>query len=263
MSRDKFLFIILLIISFILFIGKPEQRIKKADFLSKTVFLPYVNSIHSFKKINALHSENRALMVKNSKLMLEMLKLRDMYQKVSGKPFTDSKESDDVKTIIADVIGYTGNYWERSLIINSGFSQGIEVGNPVATSEGIVGKISTVSAFQSTILPLTNYRFQMPVKLSHNSVQGVIETDLLGVHYMNYIKTGSPIGVADTVVVSNLSKQFPKYYPVGTIKSITDSKDNLYLSAEVEPFNIIDNLKTVYILKEFKGNDDEQEESGN
>ncbi len=259
MSRDKFIFILLLIISFIFFVGRPEQRLRKAEFLSKTIFLPFVNSIHSYKKNVELISENRELKIRNSKLMLEVLKFRDLYQKISGQPFDEENAEDNPQTVIADVSGYTGNYSERSLIIDKGFFEGIKEGDPVVTSVGIVGKIATVSAFQSTILPISNFRFKLPVKLNHNSVQGVIETNLLGVQYMNYVKTGSPISVADTVVVSNLSKHFPKYYPVGVIKSITDSKDNLYLSAEVEPFNIIDNLKTVYILKNFKGNEDERE----
>ncbi|MBN2829985.1 MAG: rod shape-determining protein MreC [Candidatus Cloacimonetes bacterium] len=265
MSRDKVLFTVLLIISILLFIGKPEQRIKKAQFLSKTIFLPYVNSIYNYMKISALQNENKQLQLKNASLMLDNLKFRDLYQKISGQPFTisESSENEQLRTVIADVIGYTGAYWERSLLINKGSRDGISQDDPVATSVGIVGKVVSVSQLQATILPLSNYRFQLPVKLKRNHVQGVIETDLMGKQYMNYIKIGSPINVADTVVVSNLSKKYPMYYPVGVVKKIADSKDKLYLSAEITPFNTIENLKSIYIFTNFKGTENEREEAHN
>ncbi|MDP8231149.1 MAG: rod shape-determining protein MreC [Candidatus Zophobacter franzmannii] len=260
MSRERLLFIILVIISILLFVGKPEQRVAKAAFLSKTIFLPFTSSVNSYVKNKAYKSQNRELQLKNASLMLDNLRLRDLYQQIVGKPvFETTDDNNQVQSVIADVIGYSGTYWERSLLINKGSKDGIKVDAPVATSEGIVGKVITVNRFQSTILPLTNFRFHLPVKLSHNHIQGVAETNLIGQLFMNYIKTGSPVTVSDTVVVSNLSKNYPKYYPVGTIKRITESKDNLYLTAEITPFNTIENLKSVYIFTNFKDEANERD----
>jgi rod shape-determining protein MreC len=216
------------------------------------------------KNVELMH-ENKQLQLKNASLMLDNLKFRDLYQQVSGKPYSSLESTDNEKlvTVIADVIGYSGAYWERSLLVNKGSLNNISIDDPVATSDGIVGKVVSVTAFQSVILPITNYRFQLSAKLKRNHVQGVIETDLMGKQYMNYIKIGSPINVADTVVVSNLSKKYPRYYPVGVVKKIADSKDNLYLSAEITPFTTIENLKSIYIFTNFKGAEDEREETDN
>jgi len=83
----------------------------------------------------------------------------------------------------------------------------------------------------------------------NTNVQGVLQSDLFGNVYMNMIKLGSQISIGDTVVTSNLSRLFPKGYPVGKISRIKESQDNLFLSAQIVPFTLVENLEHVFILK--------------
>ncbi|NLN85480.1 MAG: rod shape-determining protein MreC, partial [Candidatus Cloacimonetes bacterium] len=67
---------------------------------------------------------------------------------------------------------------------------------------------------------------------------------------MNMIRLGSQISAGDTIVTSNLSTLYPKGYPVGKVSRIRDSQDQLFISAEIEPFTQVENLEHVFILKE-------------
>jgi rod shape-determining protein MreC len=83
-------------------------------------------------------------------------------------------------------------------------------------------------------------------------VQGILQSDIAGTISMNMVKLGSEIASGDTLVTSNLSRLYPKGFPVGTISRIKESADNLFMSAEIVPFTLVENLEHVFILKERK-----------
>jgi len=149
----------------------------------------------------------------------------------------------------AEIIGISGQYQELNLIVDKGIGSGIQIDDPVISANGIVGKIIQVSSDHSIVLPFSNPRFQLPVMDSRTSVQGILQADISGSIAMNLIKLGSDIAVGDTIVTSNLSRLFPKSYPVGTIKRIRESQDNLFISADINPFTLVENLEHIFILK--------------
>lgn len=154
----------------------------------------------------------------------------------------------DVSFQIAELIGYSGQFQQRNLMVNKGRGSGIRLDSPVVSATGIVGKVISVSDTYSLILPFSNPLFQIPVMDKSTSVQGILQSHVSGSTSMNMIKLGSQISVGDTIVTSNLSTLFPKGYPVGTISRIQESTDNLFISARVEPFTAVENLEHVFIL---------------
>lgn len=239
---------ILFIIALALFAGSSASRSVKAQWLSQTVFLPFTKTIQAFYTIQRLKVENYNLRDNLTRKALENLALTNHLKALqSGRSF--SFELNGTPYTMAEVIGYSGQFHERNLIINKGFGDGIETDSPVVSSDGIIGKIITVNRNNSIILPLTHSQFQLAVMDKSTNVQGVLQSDLLGTTSMNLIKLGSQISIGDTIVTSNLSRLFPKGFPVGKIKRIKESQDNLFLSAEIIPFTLVENLEHVFILK--------------
>ncbi|MDZ4181709.1 MAG: rod shape-determining protein MreC, partial [Candidatus Cloacimonadaceae bacterium] len=150
---------------------------------------------------------------------------------------------------IAEVVGYSGQFQQRNLIVNKGRISGIKQESPVVSALGIVGKVISVSDTYCIVLPFSNPQFQIPVMDKSTSVQGILQSDLGGLITMGMIKLGSQVSVGDTIVTSNLSRLFPKGYPVGSISRIKESQDNLFISAELSPFTLVENLEHVFILK--------------
>jgi len=69
---------------------------------------------------------------------------------------------------------------------------------------------------------------------------------------MNMVKMGSEIATGDTIVTSNLSRLYPKGFPIGTISRLRESTDNLFISAELSPYTLVENLEHVFILTKRK-----------
>ena len=107
---------------------------------------------------------------------------------------------------------------------------------PVISTEGIVGKIITVSQNYAVILPLDHHQFKIGVMLKRNHLQGLLESDILGNTFMTMIPIGSDIELGDTLQTSDISSIFPKGYPVGKVIKLIQSPNKIFMKAEIETF---------------------------
>jgi rod shape-determining protein MreC len=229
-------------------IGTKEARVTKAGWLGNTLFFPMLRSLKAIETTARLKQEVFSLRKKLTEETLIKLALQNELKQYS-QAFSISFDTGPTEFELAEVIGFSGQYQERNLIVDKGKRHGIQPGSAVISANGIVGKIIVVNPNHSIILPFSNPKFQIPVMDARTSVQGILEADISGSISMNMVKLGSEIVVGDTVVTSNLSRIYPKSYPVGVIKRIRDSQDNLFISADISPFTLVENLEHVFILK--------------
>ncbi len=239
---------IFFIIALVLFAGNSTSRINKAQWLSKTVLLPFSKTIDFVSSLDKLKQANYLLQSKLITKSLENVVLANQLKALNSNQ-TFHFELQDIPFTMAEVVGYSGQFHDRNLIINKGSRDGVQLDSPVVYSDGIIGKTIIVNQRNSIILPLTHPQFQLAVMDKSTNVQGILQSDLTGITSMNLIKLGSQISIGDTIVTSNLSRLFPKGYPVGKISKIKESQDNLFLSAQIEPFTLVENLEHVFVLK--------------
>ncbi|PKN72675.1 MAG: hypothetical protein CVU50_05920 [Candidatus Cloacimonetes bacterium HGW-Cloacimonetes-3] len=239
---------ILILLSLLMLIGSKEARTSKAGWLGNTLFFPMLRSLKAIETTAALKQEVFSLRKKLAEETLYKLALKNELKQYTQAQ-TISFDTGFTEFVLAEVIGFSGQFQERNLIVDKGMGHGIQIGSAVISSNGIVGKIILVNADHSVILPFSNPKFLIPVMDARTSVQGILEADLSGTISMNMVKLGSEIVVGDTIVTSNLSRIYPKSYPVGVIKRIRESQDNLFISADVSPFTLVENLEHVFILK--------------
>ncbi len=238
----------LALLSLILMLGSTESRIKRAAWLGHTVFLPFTRSVIAIKSNRVLKAEVGQLRRDLTISQLQKLQLQNAL-KESNPQRSIGFAIGNAEFEIAEVIGYSGQFHQRNLLVSKGLADGIRIDSPVISAQGIVGKVVTVSTNHSVILPLSNPQFQVPVMDQATSVQGILQSDLSGILNMNMIRLGSEISAGDTIVTSNLSTLYPKGYPVGTVARIRESQDYLFISAEIRPFTQVENLEHVFILK--------------
>ncbi len=239
---------ILILLSLIMLIGGAESRAAKANFFGKTLFFPMMHSLRQVQTNAELRTELNNLQKGIAMYRLDNLALQNQIALLLNSAhfsfYTGSQEF-----TVAEVIGYSGQFQQRNLIVNKGRLAGVAVDDPVISSEGIVGKVISVTDTYCVILPFSNPDFQLPVMNQAASVQGILNADITGTISMNLIKLGSEISAGDTIVSSNLSRLFPKGFPVGKVSRLRESQDNLFISAELVPFTLVENLEHVFILK--------------
>ncbi len=259
--RKKLPFLVYFILALLLFLGTNEQRIKKANFISKTIYSPFINSIRKIENLFEIKKQNRLL---SDQIAQKTIKVRELEQNLSElSAININFDIKPQKYELAEIIGYNGRFHERNLIIDKGLLDGIKKDFPVIYSNGIVGKVISTSQNYSIVLPFNHYNFHLGIMLKRNKLQGILESNIYGKSYMTMVKLGADIKLGDVVVTSNISSIFPKGYPVGTVTKLIEEPNKLFVKAEISTFVDPSSLDQIIILYFEKDRSYEQELKNN
>lgn len=232
--KREFHFVIYLVLAIILFLGSAEDRLVKTQFLSRTLYFPLINSIQQFNSLFDLKEKNKTLANLLSEQTIKISNLENKLSEIENLKIDYDTGNHD--HLLADIIGFKGEFLERCLIVNKGRKDKLKLNYPVISNHGIVGKIISVSHNYSVVLPLDNSRFKLGVMSKRKHLQGILESDVYGNSYMKLIKQGSDIKVGDIIITSQISSVFPKGFPVGTVTKLIEDQAEIYMSAKIKTF---------------------------
>ena len=212
-----------------------------------TVSDKLVNVWQDYLDLVNVKEENIKLKEDISKLRMEKFELVEAgIQNKRLKKLLNFKEIPSYPVVPANVIGGSPSMLRSEVIIvDRGSSDGISRGMPVASSEGIVGKVLTVGDKSSEVLLITDPVSAIDAFVHRTRVRGIVKGSGGGCT-MEYIEQNSDISVGDKVISSGKEGFFPKGVVVGTITDI-ETKGS-FLSAKVSPFVDLDSLEEVVII---------------
>ncbi|MCD4827988.1 MAG: rod shape-determining protein MreC [Candidatus Cloacimonetes bacterium] len=250
---------LLLLLCLVLMLGGDESRLAKARLLSRSLYYPFLNSLQTIRSIRQARIHNRTLHEQNALLLLRVIDLENRVETLAGSdiPFLPTVQH----LIVADVIGFSGSFEQRQLIINRGTQDGLMVNDAVLNNQGAVGKVVAVAPHHATVLPFSHPQFRLGVADARTHVQGILE-NIGGHQYITMIPIDAQVALGDTVITSNLSTVFPKGVPVGVILKLERHPLHPYRQALLQPFANIGSIEQVIVLLSRKGDSDSLESAG-
>ena len=153
--------------------------------------------------------------------------------------------------IVARVIGEESTNFLDSILIDLGRVHGIEVGMPVVTDRGLVGRISDVTDTASKILLLTDPSSSASALLGTSRLNGVVTGSPGDELVMDFIPQGPTFEVGETVLTSGLGGRFPKGIVIGTVTSIDSQPNAVFQRAVIEPSVDFGSLELVLAITNF------------
>ncbi|MBI5091554.1 MAG: rod shape-determining protein MreC [Candidatus Hydrogenedentes bacterium] len=130
---------------------------------------------------------------------------------------------------------------EGTLLVDRGSWHGIKVGMCAMTPDGVVGRVTDVGPFISSVSTLQKADCRISAMIRRNRVRGIVRgsgSSLTPICTLDYIDIKEDVKVGDEVVTSPES-QFPAGYPIGKIVAVHGGEDSderaLLKSAEVKP----------------------------
>ena len=157
--------------------------------------------------------------------------------------------------IVARVIGEESTNFLDSILIDLGRIHGVEVGMPVVTDRGLVGRISDVTDTASKILLLTDPSSSASTLLGASRLNGVVSGAPGGELIMDFIPQGPTFEEGETVLTSGLGGRFPKGIVVGTVSRIDSQPNAVFQRAVVEPSVDFGSLELVLVITNFDPNE--------
>ncbi|TSA46467.1 rod shape-determining protein MreC [bacterium] len=135
-----------------------------------------------------------------------------------------------------------------SLIVNAGSDDGIKVGMPVLSGEGVLlGKIKEVSRTQSEVATIFDPNWRSAAAFGPNRVKAL----LIGgpAPYLDLISKEATTTIGDSVF--NLAKDFPLNLNLGKILSSESEEEGIWFKAKIEPPVHFEGLAKVLVILDF------------
>ena len=196
---------------------------------------------------NKLYKENEKI-----KSELEILKAKDLLNEFTILENQRLKKIVDdylVKsdTIIAKVLSDKGSPFLRSIIINKGSKQKINLGMAVMDGAYIVGKVVEVNYLSSRVLLLSDLNSKIPVIVEPNAVFSILSGTGKNHGIIQYSKKYDDIESESVIYTSGAGNLFKAGIPIGKINNnfLNDEKN-------IEFFSDFSQLRFVKVLSFLK-----------
>jgi rod shape-determining protein MreC len=218
---------------------------------SITDALDFLFELRNLRQRNAeLEQVTSNLLVENFELrevQRENELMRQMLRFAQTRPGLDLRGAQ----IVARVIGQESNNFLGYIMLDLGANHGIEVGFPVVTDRGLVGRISEVTDTTSKVLLIEDPSSAVNAVLQSSRLNGVIRGTPGGDLVMDYIPQAETFSVGEVVLTSGLGGRFPKGIPIGQVIEIRQRDIDVFQQAVVRPTVDFARLELVMVVTNF------------
>ena len=159
------------------------------------------------------------------------------------------RNNQNYASIAANVVGRDPSSWNASLIIDKGRAEGIEVGQPVVSPLGVVGRIFEVGHNTSKVVLVSDPAFAVAAVVGRSRENGLLTGTLQGVLRLQYLTDNADVKVGDTVVTSRLSTAFPRGILIGQITDVQASVNAHTVECLVDPAVDLSELEEVIVIR--------------
>lgn len=150
--------------------------------------------------------------------------------------------------IVAEVINSSRADPFNIVRVGRGSLDGVDVGMPVVTAQGIVGRTIRTGLKHADVQLLVDANFNLDVLVARNRIRGVLKGSA-GQNSVMKLNKSAEIRIGDTVITSGIVGGFPKGLPVGRVVRISYEADHISQTITIEPWVNHRTLEEVIVLK--------------
>ena len=205
------------------------------------------NIYEKYKELQNKEEQVDSVISQNENLKNEISKLKDTLELntiLSDKVYLNA-------TVVSRNIGY----WYDEITIDKGSKNGIEKGMAGVTPKGLIGQITKVSNYSSTVKLLSNEnmsdKISVKINIGDDYVYGLISKydSKTNTYTVEGISENVDITEGADVVTTGMGTIFPSGLMVGKVKGVTTDNFDLSKVVEVEASVDFDDLDYVTVLK--------------
>jgi rod shape-determining protein MreC len=193
--------------------------------------------------------ENIRLKTQIDALSIESFQYRELlatHERIQG--LLQFKKTVNHPVLAAEVIGLDPTGWFKSIIIDKGEHSGVAVDMPVVDSDGVVGRIVSVSADSAKVLLLIDQNSAVDCLVQRSRARCMVKGVAQEVCKLIYLAESSDVAVGDVLVTSGLGGVYPKGLPVGQVLRVKEASGALFRDIDVLPSVDFSKLEEVLVI---------------
>lgn len=240
------------------FVSTPMQSVATNVTGSVTEFL----DLDGFTKdelkalVNSLQAENGQLqdrLVDYDELKHENERLRQQLKISQADPQVEMRS--------AAVIGRDPNDVFFGFSIGIGTLSGVSTGDPVITSQGLVGVVTQAYATTSKVECLLSEDVQVAAVSIDKEETGVVTCNIMmassGLLRLEYLSPDTKLEPGDIITTSGAGGVYPAKLKIGQVESVEKSDKDVSRYAVVRPFQDLSSVTDVQVIIGFPGKGEE------
>ena len=137
-----------------------------------------------------------------------------------------------IEMITARVVTDTRGPFANYRLANAGTKDGVQIGFPVLSERGLVGRIVGVTGGASKVLLLTDAASRTPVMLDRTNARAILTGDGGPNPKLEYLRGSEPLKAGDRVLTSGDGGVIPRGLPVGRAVKGLDGRWRVVLDAD-------------------------------
>jgi rod shape-determining protein MreC len=189
---------------------------------------------HQIAELQAEHTRLLELEVENHHLS-DLLELRDALA---------------TQAVGARVIGEDATGLSRTLILSQGSSSGLHPQMAVVSTDGVVGKLITVSLNASRVLLMDDHDSGVDAIDQRSRARGIVAGMMDDGMMMKYVDRTGDVKPGDAVITSGMDGIFPGGLLIGQVGQVSQEGPGLFLNITVTPAVDFSKLDQVLVLTE-------------
>ncbi len=236
------------ILSVVMIAVRPEAQAKIARALSMSIFYPAYIAVSQVPMYTGLYSENKRLRQELTEINTRLQVFRELEaENARLRGLVGFAERTLYTLVPARVVARDPSPQYRSVIVNGGRAQGVEMYMPVVGERGAAGKVVQVLDGMSMVQLLRDPSSRTSVMVSRSRTVGILQTEN-GRDFFVRLRSHEDVRGQDTIVTSGLGGIFPKGLSVGFVKKIDDGNP-LFKRAYIDFSIDFDKLEEVFVVR--------------
>lgn len=164
------------------------------------------------------------------------------------KKMLDFADDIPAKKVLAQIVAWDAASDFKSLRINKGLKDGLELQATVVTADGLVGYVYRLTNHFADVLTILDPNNRTDVVVQRTRSQGIMEGYPGNKGLMKYVTRTEPIILGDDVLTSGLGHIYPKGIRVGTVSRLERESYGITQYIEVRPSVDFNRLEEVMVL---------------
>ena len=220
-----------------------QHTVTKSIHYIKNIWNTYFLSVLAVKENIKLKQQlGNAIEIKNQyeELKLENIRLKRFVNFTGQAP--DSY-------VAAQIIARDPSPWFKTIMIDKGTNAGLNKGNPVLVSEGIVGRIVKVAAKSSRVLLIIDRNSSVDALVQNSRVRGIVKGNNQDNCSFVYTLRKDDVKLDEMIISSGLDQVFPKGLQIGRVLKVTKGHSQLFQNITIKTSVDFDKIEEVLVIK--------------
>ncbi len=184
------------------------------------------------------------------KLKAEALLLRTLQEENRDlRLLLDASKRLNEKITLAELINVSIDPYNHRVLIGRGLRNNVYVGQAVIDDQGVIGQVTEVMPFSSSVMLVTDPGHALPVKIQRNGLRTVAYgTGSVSSLRVPFLNQNSDIEVGDMLLSSGLGGRFPNGYPIAIVSEVNVIEDEAFIKVTAAPIAKLDRSNHVLLL---------------